>query len=255
MSSKLQIGWVLAAAWLALAAPALAGSATNRIFALRAEAAFHRTQAIYLAATNSATNALRYAQACFDLAGFATNEARRAEIARLGIVACRQWVARESNSAPGHYFLGMNLGQLARAEAPSLAAYRLVYEIEREFLAAAGLDARVGNAGPARALGELYFRAPGWPLSVGSNRKAREWLGRAVALAPDYPDNLLDLAEAQLKWRQREEAKATLDKLEALWPVAKTNLAGESWGPFWADWEPRRAALKADYQRVYGPKP
>ena len=123
------------------------------------------------------------------MGGRATNDAARAEFARTGIAVCRQWLARESNSAPGHYYFAMNLGKLAQAEAPSLAAYRLVHEVEREFTAAAELDVRFDHAGPARSLGELYFQAPGWPFSVGSKHRAREWFDRAAALAPEYPGN------------------------------------------------------------------
>jgi hypothetical protein len=69
------------------------------------------------------------------------------------------------------------------AEAPSIAAYLRVYEVEREFKAAAELDLRLDYAGPARPLGELYFPAPGWPLSIGCKDQAREWLERAAARA------------------------------------------------------------------------
>ncbi len=149
----------------------------------------------------------------------------------------------------------MNLGQLAKAKAPSIAAYKLVHEVEREFTKTAELDVHFDHAGPARTLGLLYFQAPGWPLSVGSNHKAREWLERAAELAPDYPGNQLNLAEAQLKWHQHDELEATLKKLDAIWPAARTNLTGESWEPAWQDWAARRAALKDDFERLYGGKP
>lgn len=223
---------------------------TNQIFLERAQKAFLLAQQAYK--TNSAV-ALTFGRACFHLAELATNETQRAEVARLGIGACRAAVARESNSAPAHYYLATNLGELAQAEAPSLTAYRLVHEVEREFLKAAELDVRFDHAGPARTLGELYFKAPGWPLSVGSTRKAREWFERAVAVSPDYPGNQLNLAEAQLKWRDRGALEATLKKLDALWPSARTNLAGEDWELAWLEWSARRAALKSEYGRLSGP--
>lgn len=253
MLSKPLIRGMVAAILLSLAGTARADAPTNHYFAARAEKALLEAQKQYQS-TNSATNTLRFARACFDLAELATNETQRAKIARHGIDACRRLLARQSNSAPAHYYLAMNLGELAQAEAPSLAAYKLVHEVEHEFLTAAALDVRFDHAGPARSLGKLYFQAPGWPFSIGSSHKAREWFERAVALAPEYPGNLLDLAEAQLKWRQHAELDATLIKMEAIWPVARTNLTGESWEECWSDWEPRRAALKAEYQRIYGPK-
>jgi hypothetical protein len=244
----------LATLWLAMAGFAAADTATNSFFA-RAEKNFLQAQQHYLANTNAATNALVFAQACFELADAATNETQRAEIARLGIAVCHHWLAREPAAAPGHYYLGMNLGQLAKAEAPSLAAYKLVHEVEREFQAAAKLDVHYDYAGPARLLGLLYLQAPGWPLSVGNKRKAGEWLERAAALAPDYPENQLCLAEAQLKWRQREELETTLKKIAALWPAARARFTGEKWEQNWQRWDARRATLTASYQWFYGGEP
>jgi tetratricopeptide (TPR) repeat protein len=254
MRSKLIISAFFA---LRLLAPgATRGEPVGReVFAARAEQAFAQAWANYQADTNSPVAACQFARACFDLTDFATNNTQRAQIARRGIAVCRELVARDPQSGPGHYYLGMNLGQLAQAEAPSLAAYRRVHEVEREFKRAAELDVRFDFAGPARTLGLLYFQAPGWPLSIGSKNLAREWLERAAALAPDYPENQLNLAEAQWKWRQHAELAATLKKMDALWPAARTNLAGETWQESWQDWDARRTALTANYQKVYGAKP
>jgi len=251
MSLKPRILGILAAAlWLAALAVAPAQPADSRIFAVRAQMAFDLARKNYLADTNS-TTARELARTSVDVADLATNEATRAEFARTGIAVCRHWLARESNSAPGHYYFAMNLGKLAQAEAPSLAAYRLVHEVEREFKAAAELDVRFDHAGPARTLGELYFQAPDWPFSVGSKRKAREWLERATNLAPEYPENQLNLAEAQLKWREPEAFAATMKNLAARWPAAQTNFTGVAWEADWLDWNARRAALTAEFQKTY----
>src|SRR5258706_7535722 len=142
MSLKPRIRRILTIAILlaAMVPSAVGQEATNSNFAMRAQTAFDRAQKNYLADTNSTVVALALARASFDLAELATNEAQRAEMARRGIAVCRQWLAREPDSAPGHCYLAMNLGKLAQAEAPSIAAYRLVHEVELEFLQAAGLD-------------------------------------------------------------------------------------------------------------------
>jgi len=239
-------------AWLLLAAVVTASAAApNPPYAVRAGTLFERARKSYLADTNSAAAARELARASFDLAELATNETQRAEAARCGIDAGRRLIAREPKSAPGHYYLAMNLGELAQAEAPSLAAYKLVHEVEREFKAAAELDERFDYAGPVRNLGALYFQAPGWPLSVGNNRKARERFERAAALAPEYPENQLYLAEAQLKWRQLDSLKVTLNKLEAIWPAARTNFSGEAWERSWTDWNARRETLRSEAQKAF----
>jgi hypothetical protein len=251
MSLKPHIQGILAAAILLAAASADGQVATNHLFAVRAQQEFLRAQAQFQSDTNNSTNAWNFARTAFDYCDFATNDAQRADLARLGIAACRQLLARESNSAPGHYYLGMNLGELADAEAPSLAAYRLVFEVEAEFKIVAALDEHFDYAGAARNLGELYLQAPGWPFSIGSKRKAREWLERAADLAPDYPGNQLNLAEAQLKWRQPEAYAATMKNLADRWPSAQTHFTGAAWAADWADWIARRAALEAEFQKVF----
>ena len=238
--------WCWIAGFLLLAGTgiALANEPPNPIFVARAAAEFDRTRAQYQSNTNDSTAALQFARACFNFADLVTNETQRAALANQGIAVCHQWLARESNSAPAHYYLAMNFGQLAKAEAPSLAAYRLVREIEREFRKAADLDGHFDYAGPDRGLGLLYRDAPGWPLSIGSRHKAREWLEQAEQLAPDYPENHLNLAEAFLRWHDHAGAERELKALDTLWPVARSHLVGPAWEPCWADWSVRRDAVR-----------
>jgi len=239
---------LLACLW-ALTAPA--DQETNTVFIPRAEAAFHHAQQLLQADPKNSTNAWQFASACSDLADLATNDTRRAEIARLGIAACQQLLAREPKSAPGHYYLGMNDGKLAQAEAPSIAAYKLIRVMEHEFKQAIALDEKFDYAGPVRCLGMLYRDAPGWPVSIGNKRKARELLDHAAALAPDYPENQLILAESHLEWRQREDAEKALNQLDAIWSLARTNLTGIAWEQSWHDWTIRRAAAKMEFQKVF----
>jgi hypothetical protein len=234
------------------AAAAFAQSTTNPVFAARAEKAFRLAQIQFASDTNDSA-AWKFARACFDFADFATNETGRAAIARQGIAASRELLARETNSAPGHYYLAMNEGQLAKAEAPSLAAYRLVRQMEREFKTAADLDKSFDYAGPERCLGLLYRDAPGWPFSIGSRRKAREGLEQAAKLAPDYPENHLNLAESFLQWHEAYNAKSELASLDALWPAAQKNLTGEAWEQSWDDWSTRRAAARKKLEEISAP--
>lgn len=225
---------------------------TNPVFAARAEKAFRLAQIEFASSTNGSA-AWQFARACFDFADFATNETERADIARQGIAACRKLLARETNSAPGHYYLAMDEGQLAQAEAPSMAAYHLVKQMEREFKTAADLDKDFDYAGPERSLGLLYRDAPVWPFSIGSRRKTREYLDQAVKLAPGYPENHLNLAETFLQWHETENAKSELNALDALWPKAQANLIGEAWERSWDDWSARRAAARNKLDEISAP--
>ncbi len=226
-------------------------SATNRMFALRAETAFARAQKQFAELPGDAAAAWQLGRASYDWAEFATNSEQREAVARIGIAACRHLLAHDPKSAAGHYYLAMDLGQLAEALAPSIAAYKLIKEIEREFKAAAELDEKLDFAGSPRCLGLLYRDAPGWPVSIGSKHKAREWLDRAAALAPDFPENQLNLVESQVRWRQPVEAERDLKKLDAIWPAARTNLVGEAWEPSWDEWTARRATVRTEFQKIF----
>jgi hypothetical protein len=233
-----------------MASRAGAGELQNK-FLSHAEVEMKRTETVWQADKSNSTNTWQFARACFDVAEIATNATQRADVSRLGIAAARELLAREPKSAPGHYTLALNLGELADAEAPSLAAYKLVHEIEHEFIIAAQLDPDFDHAGAPRCLGLLYRDAPGWPLSIGNKHKARQWLERAAVQSPDYPENFINLAEAHLRWHEQTEAERALKRLDALWPSAQTNLTGVEWEKSWIDWDKQRNAAKAEYQRQF----
>ncbi len=215
-----------------------ADGADEKIFMVRAEKEFHRTEIRFQSDGGNPTNGWQFARACYDYADFATDDVQRATIAVQGIAACRQLIARDLKSEPAHYYLAMNLGQLARTEL--IGALKLVKEMEAEFKTAETLDSHFDFAGPERNLGLLYREAPGWPASIGSKRKARDWLERAARLAPDYPENHLNLVETYLRWKEPARAKAELKALDSLWPDAQTNFTGEIWERSWDDWSVRR---------------
>ena len=206
-----------------------------------AKKSFQEANVRYQQQPGEAAAAWQFGRACFDLGEFATNHTQRASLAERGITACRLAIARESNSPPAHYYLAMNLGQLARTK--GLGALRLVDQMEREFLRARELDERIDYAGPDRNLGQLYGDAPVIG-SVGSRARAREHLKRAAELAPRYPENQLNLVEALLSWGDRTSANRQLRTLEDIWPAARTNFVGAAWAASWADWEPRLRKLQ-----------
>jgi len=217
------------------------GTSTNDI-AARAEAEFARARNHFQSDTNNANAAWEFARAGFNFDELISNSAEHAAIARQSIAASRRAIALDPDSAPAHYYLALNLGQLARTE--TLEALILVREMEREFKTAARVDGHFDYAGPERYLGILYRNAPGWPVSIGSRHQARVWLELANQLAPGYPENHLNLVESHLQWHERDDARRELTALDAVWPGARTNLVGPAWELNWADWSARRDAAK-----------
>ncbi len=203
--------------------------------------AYQEAKTRHQAQLQNPTLAWQYGRACFDLAEFATNNTERAELAEQGIASCRQGISRDPKSAAAHYYLGLNLGQLARTR--GLSALKIIKEMETEWTTAAELDPRLDGAGPERSLGMLYRDAPAI-ASVGSRTKAKQQLLRAVELVPKYPENRIELIETYLKWNDRPAARRELEALEKIWPAAKTEYKGSAWAALWPEWQARLEKLK-----------
>ena len=192
--------------------------------------------------TNNTELAWQYGRACFNLTTVATNKSERATIAKVGIEVCQLLVVQNSNSLAGHYYLGANLGRLADTRR-NLSGLKLVDQMEEEFIISLKLGSNYDYGGPDRNLGLLYFQAPAM-FSVGDRKKALMHLQRAAKLAPDYPDNLLNLIEALIKWNERDSARRELKVLEARWPESERKFAGEVWAVDRKDWQQRLEAVR-----------
>jgi tetratricopeptide (TPR) repeat protein len=208
----------------------------------RIKKVYVEARARYQAATNNSEAGWQFARACFDRAVAATNNAERAKMAEEGIAVLRQVVARDPRVIQAHYYLGMNLGQLADTKR-NASALKIVDEMEAEFKAAHDIDEHFDYAGPDRNLGLLYAQAPSL-VSIGSRTKARQHLRRASELAPDYPENRLNLIEAYLKWGDRSGAWREYKALEGIWPDAHKKLTGDEWAASWVGWENRFSVVK-----------
>lgn len=192
--------------------------------------------------TNSLAVVHELCRLSYDLASIQPDHEARARITQVGIAAAESSLARHPDSAPTHYYLALNLGELARTK--HVGALRLLPRLRDSLEAARRLDESLDHGGPDRTLGLLYLEAPGWPASIGSKSKARAHFLRALALAPEHPANHLCLAEALLRWREADAAAARLASLDVLWTNAQARMAGPRWAADWADWTRRREALR-----------
>ncbi len=229
----------------------LAGAAAASPLALYYEKAYQAAGAALKNAPQDTTAAWQFARACFDWAEYATNHTQRAALAEEGIAAARHLLERQPDLAPARYYLALNLGQLARTR--SLGALKLVGEMERELKSARDLEPKFDFGGADRTLGLLYRDAPGWPLSVGSLKKAREHLAGAVALCPDFPENRLCLLELELKTGDRKAVQTELGATERVLAEARAKFTGEAWQASWADWEARWKVLRSELDHT--PRP
>jgi len=99
----------------------------------------------------------------------------------------------------------------------------------------------------------LYRDAPGWPFSIGSRRKAREWLEQAAKLAPDDPENHLNLAESFLQWHEKRQRERRIKNARRALAKAQTNFTGEAWEQNWDDWSTRRDAARKKLAEISTP--
>ena len=204
---------------------------------------YRQARSAWTNAPTQATNVWRFAQASFDWAELATNHSHRAAIATEAIHACQQTLAHSPESAPVLYYLGLNLGELAQTR--GLSALKLVREMETRWSAARTLDPGFDHAGPDRCLGLLYLDAPGWPVSLGNPTKARAHLEAAVERSGDFPENLLCLAEAELRWKHAAAARKLLERVDRIWEDARKRWVGGEFEASWKDWNHRRDKLRA----------
>jgi tetratricopeptide (TPR) repeat protein len=212
-----------------------------------AEQAYDDAKSHYQTNSSDAKAAWQFARTCFDLADLSTKNSERAGYGREGIDAARAALKLEPKSAAAHYYLGMNIGQVAQTK--TLGALSLVRQMESEWSMARDLDARVDYAGPDRNLGMLYRDAPGPPLSIGDRVSAVQHLMRAVELSPEYPENHLNLIESQIKWNQMSEADREYKKFLKTLPDARKLLTGPKWQGPWHDWDERQKAIETKLNR------
>jgi hypothetical protein len=215
-------------------------------FVAEAEAAYRAAQNIY-STNQSAQAGIDAARTAFDYADLAPNDTIRETVANNGITAARTVIASDTNSAPAHYYLALDIGQVARTK--MLGALKLLTEMERELKTVVQLDPKFDYAGAYRTLGVLYLEAPGWPTSVGSKTKARANLEKALELAPEDPDNHLSYMEALAKWREWKTLTEKLSDYKAIIPAAKQKFTGPDWNYEWHDWAKREQAIQAKLQK------
>lgn len=116
----------------------------------------------------------------------------------------------DDTNADAHYWRGVLMGRIGE-ERGILQSLFMVPDIMRAIERALALDPE--HDGAHLLASQVYRKAPGWPLSVGNRAKAVEHALEAVRLNPDATSRVLNLAEAYLANRQRDEAIETLRRV------------------------------------------
>jgi hypothetical protein len=126
-----------------------------------------------------------------------TDSKIRAELAAEASGAAQACLAREPQAAACLYGSAVASGLEARAH-PTRAG-ELLAAMLGSLARAEAADPNYDQAGPARVRALVLIRAPGWPLGPGDVEAGLIAARRAAILRPQYPPNLLALAEALAK--------------------------------------------------------
>jgi Flp pilus assembly protein TadD len=138
----------------------------------------------------------------------------RAELAAEASRDAAACLARQPQAAACLYGRALALGLEARAH-PTRAG-ELLNVMLGSLADAEAADPYYDEAGPARVRALLLIRAPGWPLGPGDAEAGLVAARRAATLRPQYPPNLLALAEALAKTGDSNGARENYERARAL---------------------------------------
>ncbi len=127
-----------------------------------------------------------------------------------GVQCGEAGVGIDENSLEANFWLAVCYGAFGQ-EKGIMQSLALVQPIKKAAEKAAALDGTYFYGGPWRVLGRLYHKAPGFPISVGSTKKAIECLEKATAAGEKFFLNRIFLAEAYISNRDKAKAREQLE--------------------------------------------
>jgi tetratricopeptide (TPR) repeat protein len=136
-------------------------------------------------------------------------------------------LAREPQAAACLYGRAVALGLEARAH-PTRAG-ELLNSMLESLASAESADPNYDQAGPARVRALVLIRAPGWPLGPGDAAAGLVAARRAATLRPQYPPNLLALAEALAKTGDPNGAREDYQRARDLAQALPSTAEREGW--------------------------
>ncbi len=151
----------------------------------------------------------------------------RAELAAEASRDAAACLAREPQAAACLYGRALALGLEARAH-PTRAG-ELLKAMLGSLVDAGAADPYYDEAGPARVRALVLIRAPGWPLGPGDAEAGLVAARRAATLRPQYPPNLLALAEALAKTGDSNAARENYERARALAQALPAGTDRDGW--------------------------
>jgi tetratricopeptide (TPR) repeat protein len=155
----------------------------------------------------------------------------KAKFALEGIEAAKGCIEETPKNAACYYYKAINTGLYYKAH---VAGYQKgLMEMVADLNMSIDIDDSYDYAGAYRTLAEVYTKAPRTAHSTEHISRnldlAEEYLIKAVEIAPDYPENYLDLTKVQMERNNRSQALETLLKADQLVPYWKAQSDYTKW--------------------------
>ncbi len=126
-----------------------------------------------------------------------------------GVKFGEQGIMADENCLEANMWLSVNYGFFGQ-EKGMMKSLALIAPMRKLAEKAVKLDESYFYGGPWRVLGRLYHQAPGFPISVGSSKKALECFEKALKLGPKFYLNHLFFAEFYVSTGEKSKAKERL---------------------------------------------
>jgi tetratricopeptide (TPR) repeat protein len=172
-----------------------------------------------------------------DAAEKAGNEAAARAAYERGVSLGRAALAANPDARDALLWLPANLARAALTRS-KLHALKVIPEVESKLLRLERLDPGYDHAAAARALGNLYWKAPAL-ISVGSSKKAAQYFSLALARDGAFPGNQAHAAAFYVDQRDCTRARPLAEAV-----ARRADL--DAFGPDAAEWR----ALAQDVLRT-----
>lgn len=123
----------------------------------------------------------------------------------------KQLQAQKKNDLTLQLLLAINLASLASVDnAPS--PLKLIREAKDLAENVIKIKPDTLHSASYVILGALYYRAPGWPISFGNNKKAEKYLKKAITIHPNNLTTLYFFADFLAQQGKKEQALNYLNR-------------------------------------------
>jgi len=146
------------------------------------------------------------------------NKNRRIQLFKNCVAVADRALALNAQDVRGLFWKAAAMGKMAE-DSGIVNALRMIRPMENLLLKVVALDEKYENAGAHRALGRIYHKLPGFPISFGSDQKALMHLKRAHELFPRDVITRAFYAELLYDVGRKEEARKHADFVLAT-PIA-----------------------------------